>query len=140
MNKGHLGRRGAHYKALMRNLIISLVEHGKIRTTVPKVKRLIRFIDPLITKAKNNNLTSYRALLSATDNINTVNKLMKIGEVNKNREGGYLSYRRVGIRKGDCSVEAEVRIIDYPRTVDSSSSSNDSAEAGNLTEKTNVSE
>lgn len=132
MNRRKLGRYNAHYLALMRNLSIALIEHGRIKTTVQKAKELRRYVEPLITMAKNNNLTTYKTLLSKLlNNRKAVNKLMKIGESNKSRNGGYTSIKRLFIRENDSAVVSEIRIIDYPTvltTVDSSLNGNDFAD------------
>jgi large subunit ribosomal protein L17 len=114
MNRRKLGRYNAHYLALMRNLAISLIEYGKIKTTIQKAKELRRYVEPLITLAKNNTLTSYKRLLSKLlNNRNAVNKLMKIGEMNRERNGGYTSIKRLFIRQNDSAVVSEISIIDY---------------------------
>ena len=63
-----LHRDSAQRKALMRGFAISLIEHGKIETTLPRAKELVPFIEPIITKAKRGDLASRRAVLSALDN------------------------------------------------------------------------
>ena len=128
MNRRKLGRYNAHYLALMRNLSIALVEHGRIQTTVQKAKELRRYVEPLITVAKTNNLTTYKTLLSKLlNNRKAVNQLIKIGELNKNRNGGYTSIKRLFVRENDSAIVSEIRIIDYPTVDSSSNSSNDFA-------------
>lgn len=115
MNRRKLGRYSSHYRALIRNLSISLVEHGKIQTTIQKAKELRRYIEPLITIAKVNNLTNYKRLLSALfNNRNAANKLIKIGDTNSSRNGGYTSFKRIRIRENDSATVVIMKIIDYP--------------------------
>ena len=135
MNRRKLGRYNAHYLALMRNLSIALIEHGRIQTTIQKAKELRRYVEPLITVAKTNNLTAYKTLLSKLlNNRKSVNKLIKIGELNKDRNGGYTSIKRLFVRENDSAIVSEIRIIDYPTVDSSSNNSNDFANASQAVE------
>jgi len=71
----HLGRTSAHRKALLRNQAISLIMHKRIKTTVAKAKALRRFIEPLITKAKDSSMHSHRVVFSYLQNKEAVKEL-----------------------------------------------------------------
>ena len=110
----HLGRTSAHRKALLRNQAISLIMHKRIRTTVAKAKALRRFIEPLITKAKDGSMHSHRVVFSYLQNKEAVKELFgpvaaKVGE----RPGGYTRVIRMGFRKGDGAEMALIELVDF---------------------------
>ena len=95
----HLGRKSAHRKALLRNLTINLVEHKRIFTTLAKAKALRKFIEPLITKAKNNTTHSRRVVFSYLQNKEAVKELFgPIAKQVGDRPGGYVRIIRTGWR------------------------------------------
>ena len=108
-----LGRYTEHRLSMLQNLCISIVEHGKIVTTLARAKELKRIIDPFITRAKIENLHNRRILLSRLKQKDTVNKLFKIAQENTNRPGGYTQIVRCGYRS-DGGEKALIKIIDYP--------------------------
>ncbi len=110
----HLGRTSAHRKALLRNQAISLIMHKRIRTTVAKAKALRRFIEPLITKAKDGSMHSHRVVFSYLQNKEAVKELFgpvvaKVGD----RPGGYTRVIRMGFRKGDGAEMALIELVDF---------------------------
>ncbi len=110
----HLGRTSAHRKALLRNQAISLIMHKRIKTTLAKAKALRRFIEPLITKAKNGSMHSHRVVFSYLQNKEAVKELFgpvvaKIGD----RPGGYTRVIRMGFRKGDGAEMAMIELVDF---------------------------
>ncbi len=110
----HLGRTSAHRKALLRNQAISLIMHKRIKTTVAKAKALRRFIEPLITKAKDGSMHSHRVVFSYLQNKEAIKELFgpviaKVGD----RPGGYTRVIRMGFRKGDGAEMALIELVDF---------------------------
>jgi large subunit ribosomal protein L17 len=110
----HLGRSTKARKGLLRNLVNSLVEHGRITTTVTKAKELRRHVERAVTLGKKGTLHARRVLLSRYPKASTVEALMKdIGPRFKNRPGGYTRVIKLGTRKGDCAEMAFIEWVDY---------------------------
>jgi large subunit ribosomal protein L17 len=110
----HLGRKKGHRDALMKNLANSLIEHKRINTTVAKAKALRTYIEPLITKSKNNTTHSRRVVFSYLQNKYAINELFstvaeKIGE----RPGGYTRIIKTGFRKSDGAEMAMIELVDF---------------------------
>ncbi|WWP00012.1 MAG: 50S ribosomal protein L17 [Candidatus Dasytiphilus stammeri] len=98
--------------ALFRNLIINLVRDEIIKITLPKAKELRRFIEPLITKSKLDNLSNRRLIFSKIRNKNTLNKLFKeLAPRFTNRSGGYTRVLKCGYRNGDKAPMAYLEIL-----------------------------
>ena len=100
----------------MRNLAISLIEHEVIKTTVEKGKELRRFLEPLITRAKEDTLHNRRTVLSNLNSKDATSKLFSdLGPRFKETNGGYLRVMKAGFRAGDkadvCYVELTVRNV-----------------------------
>ena len=109
-----LGRYTEHRLAMLRNLCVSLIENGKIITTLERAKELRKSFDPLVTRAKISNLHNRRVLLSyLNNNERAVKRLFQVGDSNKNRHGGYTKILRCGFR-ADGGTKALIQIIDYP--------------------------
>jgi large subunit ribosomal protein L17 len=105
-----LGRTAAPRKALFRSLVISFVEHGRIKTTISKAKAMRPIVEKLISMSRKNDLATRRLLLSRVHHGATVNKLLTvIGPRYMERPGGYTRIMKVGPRPGD---GAEVAIIE----------------------------
>jgi large subunit ribosomal protein L17 len=105
-----LGRTSEHRQALLRNLVVSLIEHGRIKTTIPKAKEARRYAEKCITLAKKalaatepSQALHYRRLaLSALHNKAAVKRLVdEIAPTYKDRQGGYTRIMRAGYRLGD---------------------------------------
>ena len=110
----HLGRKTAHRKALLRNLTISLVAHKRINTTLAKAKALRQFVEPLVTKAKDNSTHNRRVVFSYLQDKETVKELFdEIGPKVSNRPGGYVRVIRLGFRKSDSAEMAMIEFVDY---------------------------
>ncbi len=109
-----LNRTSSHRKALKRNLAMSLIEHKRIKTTLPKAKELQGFIERLITYAKKNNLSSHRLITQKLPG--SLGKKMSnvlIHEIAPNyneRNGGYTRIIKVGNRNND---NAKMSIIEF---------------------------
>lgn len=108
-----LGRERDQRRALMRGLAISLVEHHKIETTLPKAKELRRYVEKLITKAKTGTLADRRLIISALDNQKASMKLVdQIAPQLAKRNGGYLRIKRTRVRVGDAAQLASISFVD----------------------------
>lgn len=108
-----LHRDSAQRTALLRGLAISLIEHGRIETTLPRAKELVPFVEPLITKAKKGDLASRRAVISALDNIAAANTLVDelVGHMT-GRVSGHVRITRTRLRVGDNAQLATVSFVD----------------------------
>lgn len=121
-------RTSAHRKAMMRNMAISVIRYGTIRTTLPKAKELRSFLEPLITLSKVDNVAKRRRAFSLLGNKEAVGKLFSTtAQIFKDRPGGYLSVLKAGIRAGDDATLALVRLVGAPE---------DYADTGNRPVKT----
>jgi large subunit ribosomal protein L17 len=101
-------------KALFRGLIVSLVEHGRIKTTVEKAKEIRRHVEKAVTLGKKDTLASRRLLLSRIPNQQTVSTI--IGDISKrfaSRPGGYTRIIKIGRRPGDTAEMAFLEFVDY---------------------------
>ncbi len=110
-----LGRTRAHRKALLRNLAISLIKHKRITTTVAKAKELRRFIEPLVTRAKEDTTHNRRQVFRYLQNKEAVKILFsEIGPRVLNRPGGYTRVLRLGkFRRGDGAELAIIEFVDF---------------------------
>lgn len=108
-----LGRLQSERKSLLRNLAISLIQHGRIRTTQAKARALRPFVEPLVTRAKVDSLANRRVIASRLPNPGAVKKLFAdYGPRYADRKGGYLRIVKVsGFRRGDATVLAEVQWV-----------------------------
>jgi large subunit ribosomal protein L17 len=101
-------------KALLRGLVTSLVEHGRIRTTVVKAKELRRHVEPLVTLGKTDSVATRRLLMTRVPNELTVSKLISdLGVRFKTREGGYTRIIKLDRRPGDKAEMAFIEFVDY---------------------------
>ena len=100
---------------MFRNMIVSLVEHELIKTTLPKAKELRRFAEPLITLAKNDSVANRRLAFSRTQDKAAVGKLFnELAPRYENRPGGYIRILKCGLRSGDAAPMAYVELVDRP--------------------------
>ena len=116
LKKGRkLNRTSSHRKAMMRNMAISFIRYGTIRTTLAKAKELRIFVEPLITLAKEDNPERRRRAFSILGNKEAVGKLfMTTAKICLQRPGGYLRILKAGIKTGDKSTMALVSLMDAP--------------------------
>jgi large subunit ribosomal protein L17 len=113
----HLGRQTAHRKAMFANMACSLIEHKRINTTVEKAKALRQFVEPLITKSKNDTTHNRRVVFSYLRNKYEVTELFKEVSVKvADRPGGYVRIIKLGNRLGDNASMAMVELVDYNTT------------------------
>ena len=110
----HLGRKTAHRKAMLSNMACSLIEHKRINTTVAKAKALRKYVEPLITKSKDDTTHNRRIVFSYLRNKYAVTELFKEVSVKvADRPGGYLRIIKMGNRQGDNASMAMVELVDY---------------------------
>lgn len=109
-----LGRTKSHRDAMIKNMASSLIEHKRITTTLAKAKVLRGFLEPLVTKSKNNNTHSRRVVFSYLQNKSAVDTLFTdIREKVVNRPGGYLRIIKLGVRKHDNTEMALIEFVDF---------------------------
>ena len=110
----HLGRQTAHRKAMLANMACSLIEHKRINTTVAKAKALKQFVEPLVTKAKNDTTHNRRIVFSRLRQKESVTELFKEVSVKVgDRPGGYTRIIKLGNRLGDNADMAMIELVDY---------------------------
>lgn len=110
-----LNRNSSHRKAMMSNMATSLFSHEVIRTTLPKAKELRRYVEPLITLAKEDNVSRRRQAFSKLRDKSSVGKLFaELGPRYKERPGGYTRILKCGFRPGDNAPMALVELVDRP--------------------------
>lgn len=110
-----LGRDRAHRQALLRNQAISLLRHGRIKTTLHKAKVTRSFVEKLITIGKNDNFNSRRLVRRYLVDRQMTNYLFdEIAPLFKDREGGYTRIYRLGFRKGDGAEMAILELVKFP--------------------------
>ena len=108
-----LNRNSSHRKAMFRNMSVSMLEHELIKTTVPKAKELRRFVEPLITLAKEDSVANRRLAFARTRDKAAVKKLFEVlGPRYKERPGGYLRIIKCGFREGDKAPIAYIELVD----------------------------
>lgn len=110
----HLGRKTAHRKSMLANMACSLIEHKRINTTVTKAKALKQFVEPLITKSKNDTTHNRRLAFSALRNKYAVTELFRnVSAQVGDRPGGYTRIIKLGNRLGDNAAMAMVELVDF---------------------------
>ena len=110
----HLGRKSGHRKALLANLANSLILHKRINTTVAKAKALRSYVEPLISKSKEDTTHSRRVVFSYLKDKNAVSELFRtIAPKISERPGGYTRVLHTGFRKGDAAEMALIELVDF---------------------------
>ncbi len=110
----HLGRKSQHRKAMLSNMASSLILHKRISTTLAKAKALRSYIEPLITKAKEDSTHSRRLVFSHLQNKEAVSELFReISRKVGDRPGGYTRVLKTGPRYGDNAEIAIIELVDY---------------------------
>ncbi|WP_010137056.1 50S ribosomal protein L17 [Ochrovirga pacifica] len=110
----HLGRKTAHRNAMLSNMACSLIEHKRINTTVAKAKALRQFVEPIITKSKEDTTHNRRVVFSMLKNKYAVTELFQQVSVKvADRPGGYVRIIKLGNRQGDNAPMAMVELVDY---------------------------
>ena len=110
----HLGRTASHRKSMLANMACSLIKHKRITTTVAKAKALKKYVEPLITKSKNDTTNSRRVVFSYLQDKYAVTELFKEISVKvADRPGGYTRVIRTGHRLGDNAEMCFIELVDY---------------------------
>ena len=110
----HLGRKSGHRKAMLANMASSLIQHKRITTTLAKAKALKMYVEPLITKSKEDTTHSRRTVFSYLKNKEAIKELFgTIAPKISDRPGGYLRVLHFGFRKGDAADMALVEFVDF---------------------------
>ena len=110
----HLGRKSGHRKALLANMATSLILHKRIETTVAKAKALKGYVEPLITKSKEDTTHSRRVVFSYLKNKEAVTELFRtVAPKIAERPGGYTRVLKTGFRQGDGADMALIELVDF---------------------------
>lgn len=110
----HLGRTASHRKAMLANMACSLITHKRIATTTAKAKALRVYIEPLLTKAKDDNTHSRRTVFSYLKSKEVVTELFRdVAQKIADRPGGYTRILKTGFRLGDAAEMCIIELVDY---------------------------
>ena len=110
----HLSRTASHRKAMLANMAVSLIMHKRITTTLAKAKALKKYVEPLITRSKNDTTTSRRVVFRYLQNKYAVTELFKeISTKVADRPGGYTRIIKLGFRQGDAAEMCFIELVDY---------------------------
>ena len=110
----HLGRQSGHRKAMLANMASSLILNKRINTTVAKAKALKSYVEPLVTKSKEDTTHNRRVVFSYLKDKEAVSELFRtIAPKIADRPGGYLRILHLGFRKGDAADMALVEFVDF---------------------------
>ena len=110
----HLGRQSGHRKAMLANMASSLILHKQIETTVAKAKALRTYVEPLITKSKEDTTHSRRIVFSYLKQKEAVSELFRVVAPKiADRPGGYTRIVRTGFRVGDAADMAVIQLVDF---------------------------
>ena len=114
-----LNRTSSHRLAMLKNMMVSLLRHEAIKTTLPKAKELRRVVEPMITLGKTDTLANKRLAFSRLRDREIVLKLFaELGPRYANRNGGYLRILKMGFRVGDNAPMAFVELVDRPENTE----------------------
>ena len=114
-----LNRTSSHRLAMLRNMMVSLLRHEEISTTLPKAKELRRVAEPLITLSKSDSVAKRRLAFARLRDDAVVGKLFdELGPRFLERPGGYLRILKCGFRQGDKAPMAYVELVDRPASSD----------------------
>ncbi|MCQ2309193.1 MAG: 50S ribosomal protein L17 [Bacteroidales bacterium] len=110
----HLGRKAAHRNAMLSNMASSLILEKRIITTVAKAKALRKYVEPMITRSKDDSTNSRRVVFADLQNKYAVTELFReISQKVANRPGGYTRIIRLGLRAGDSAEMCMMELVDY---------------------------
>ena len=110
----HLGRTASHRSAMLANMAISLIMHKRITTTVAKAKALKKYVEPLITRAKEDNTNNRRVVFSYLQNKFAIKELFSVvSEKVGDRPGGYTRIIKLGHRQGDAADICFIELVDF---------------------------
>ena len=110
----HLGRTTSHRNAMLQNMAVSLILHKRINTTVAKAKALRKFVEPIITKSKDDSMHSRRTAFSYLQDKEAVKELFgAISAKVADRPGGYTRIIKTGFRLGDAAEMCMMELVDF---------------------------
>lgn len=110
----HLGRKAAHRGAMLSNMACSLIKHKRISTTLAKAKALRIYVEPLLTRAKEDTTANRRLVFAELKQKEVVTELFQnVSEKIANRPGGYCRILRTGFRLGDAAEMCIIELVDY---------------------------
>ena len=110
----HLGRTASHRSAMLANMAISLIMHKRITTTLAKAKELKKYVEPLITKAKEDSTNARRVVFSYLQNKEAIKELFgNVAEKVGDRPGGYTRIIKLGFRQGDAAQICFIELVDF---------------------------
>lgn len=110
----HLGRTASHRSALLSNMACSLIEHKRINTTVAKAKALRVYVEPILTKAKEDTTHNRRIAFSYLQSKEAVAELFRtVAPKIATRNGGYTRIIKTGFRPGDAADTALIELVDF---------------------------
>lgn len=110
----HLGRQKAHRDALLSNMACSLIKAKRINTTLAKAKELRKYVEPLLTKAKDDSTSSRRVVFSYLQDKEVVKEMFQeVAQKIANRPGGYTRIIKTGFRLGDAAEMCFIELVDY---------------------------
>ncbi|HNW67616.1 MAG TPA: 50S ribosomal protein L17 [Bacteroidales bacterium] len=113
----HLGRTASHRAALLSNMASSLIMHKRISTTLAKAKELRKYVEPLVTRSKNDTTHSRRMVFSYLQDKTAVTELYReISPKIASRPGGYTRILKTGFRQGDNAEMCIIEFVDYNET------------------------
>lgn len=116
----HLGRTSSHRKAMLANMAVSLIIHKRIKTTLAKAKALKMYVEPVITKSKDDSTHSRRMTFSYLKNKEAVIELFKtVAPKIADRPGGYCRILKTGFREGDAAEMCFIELVDFNETYSS---------------------
>ena len=110
----HLGRTAPHRHAMLANMAISLIMHKRITMTLAKAKALKKYVEPLITRSKDDTTNSRRVVFRYLQNKYAITELFKeVAAKVGDRPGGYTRIIKLGVRKGDAAEIAFIELVDF---------------------------
>mgnify|MGYP001088444697 CR=1 FL=1 len=127
----HLGRKAAHRKAMLSNMASSLIEHKRIYTTLAKAKALRKYVEPLLTKAKDDTVHNRRVVFGYLQNKESIKELFgSIAEQIASRPGGYTRIIKTGFRYGDNAEMCFIELVDFNDNMTKQPKASDKATSG----------
>jgi large subunit ribosomal protein L17 len=112
--QNHLGRTASHRKAMLSNMASSLILHKRIETTLAKAKELRKFVEPILTKAKDDSTHSRRTVFSYLNDKEAVKELFNVvADKIADRPGGYTRIIKLGNRLGDAAEVSLIELVDF---------------------------
>lgn len=110
----HLSRTHSHREAMLQNMASSLIMHKRIETTVAKAKELRKFVEPILTRAKDDNNQNRKVVFQTLANKETIKELFgAVADKIANRPGGYTRIIKLGNRQGDNAETCMIELVDF---------------------------